>query len=220
MIWTASKLWPGVTAFVLAGGPSLRGFDAEILRGRGKVIVINDSWRLCSWFDCLYFTDQSFYQNSLLRDQWDLKRVINFGQLIYKRLIVTGAPGTPFRNHPQVKQLALTGQKGLELDPTGLRHGSNSTYAAMNLLYHFGVSRIILLGMDMQVVNGRSHWHDEPRPDGFDKVLKYTMLPQYDALVEPMRVAGIEVLNATPGSALACWPLVSLTDVLSESAAA
>jgi len=40
------------------------------------------------------------------------------------------------------------------------------------------------------------------------------MLPKFPTIVEPLRGAGVEVLNATPGSALTCWPMESLEKLL------
>jgi len=36
-------------------------------------------------------------------------------------------------------------------------------------------------------------------------VLREEMLPKFQSLVEPLKERSIEVVNATPGSALTCW---------------
>jgi len=211
MIWRADKRWSDQTAFILGGGPSLRGFDASVLKRPGwRVLAVNDSWRLAPWLDCLYFTDESWFVDQMQRDLWSLDRTINFGQLMYTKTSVNGGYSPVFKEHPQVRQLKFTGQEGLEKSPEGLRHGSSSCYAAMNLAYHFGVKRIVLLGMDMRVVDGRTHWHDSPRPDGYASVISLSHLPSFATLVEPLKEAGVEVLNATKDSALTCWSEISL----------
>jgi len=215
MIWKAERLWADETAVILAGGPSLRGFDATVLYKPGwRVLAINDSWRIAPRCACLYFSDPAWFIDQLRRLPWDLTVTVNFSDVLYKRMLVNGSFRDEFGDHPQVRQLKFTGQTGLEKDPAGLRHGSNSTYAAMNLAYHLGVKRIVLLGLDMRLVNGRSHWHDEPRPDGFAGVLKDSMLPMFQHLVEPLNDAGVEVINATPDSALTCWPYQPLNTLL------
>ena len=55
--WSIPPEWTGETAFLLGGGPSLKGFNAECLRGR-RVIAINNSWELAPWADVLYFCDE------------------------------------------------------------------------------------------------------------------------------------------------------------------
>jgi hypothetical protein len=117
---------------------------------------------------------------------------------------------------PGVKTLRLTGATGLEDDPGRLRHGSNSGYQAINLAYHFGAKRIVLLGMDMHT-DGHCHWRKrtvETTPGDFNQTLRQTMLPKFNSLVEPLREVGVEVFNATPGSALTCWPLCTLEEFL------
>ena len=219
MIWKASKMWEGETAFILAGGPSLKGFDATVLRGKGKVLTINDSWRLAPWANMMYFCDFNWWniqqaQNKRAKWKEAPNSEVGFHDLIYKAFWVTSCP--KFSEHPQLHYLKLSGECGLETDPSKLKHGANSGYQALNLAYHLGVKRIVLLGYDMHIQGTRTHWHDEPREiyQGFQVTLEKSFLPHFDALVDPLKEAGIEVLNSTPDSALKCWPYVPLEDVL------
>ena len=52
------------------------------------------------------------------------------------------------------------------LGKRGLRVNGNSGAGAINLAYHFGARRILLVGMDMKPgPNGEKHWHpDHPKP--------------------------------------------------------
>lgn len=215
--WTVPREWPGETVFLLAGGPSLTGFDPEILRGRGRVIAINNSYVLCPWADALYFCDVSWWKHH--RDEV-LKTFTG------KHMISMGMSGDG------VRRLRNSGLAGLETDPGGLRHGTNSGYQAINLAYHFGAKRIVLLGYDMRVnasqTNGRkterAHWHqghpwnhiDYP---AYERIMKENWLPRFSLLAEPLASAGVEILNATPGSALTCWPMRSLEDILQPQTA-
>jgi hypothetical protein len=216
MLWSVPKSWPDETCFILAGGPSLRGFDADVLRGHGRVITINDSWRLAPWASVFYFCDEHWWQYQMAKNLRSISTVpaspVCFHEMIYRGFWVTSSPA--FQGHPQVHYLRLTGQLGLETAPLGLRHGSNSTYQAMNLAVHYDVRRIVLLGVDMRAINGRTHWHDEIRPDGFESVIRDSMLPCFDSLVEPLAKIGVEVINATPESGLKCWPFQSLESLL------
>ena len=47
-----------------------------------------------------------------------------------------------------IPEFTNTGEEGLELDPTGLRNGQNSAYAAINLAVHMGARTVVLLGVD------------------------------------------------------------------------
>lgn len=216
MIWTVPRSWEGETIFIVAGGPSLRrvhALDLSRLHAHGRVLAVNDAWRLAPKCDALYFTDAKFYEVSLQKDPWATESVINFGQFLYKGLLISGAENGYFIHHPQVRQLTITRATGLDRNPSRLCHGHNSGYAAINLAYHFGARRIVLLGYDMHVEHDRTHWHEEDRPNGFAQVLQ-SVLPNFETLVLPLQNAGVEVLNANPESSLKCWPFVKLEDIL------
>lgn len=195
------RLWASETAFLLACGPSLRGFDASVLRGR-RVIAINDSYQLAPWADVLYACDARWWETRAagVAKTWQ------------------GGMRVTLENRiPGVLRMRNTGEAGLETQPDGLRHGKNSGYQAIGLAYHLGAARIVLLGYDMRLgARSELHWNHRPERQteaGFARTLSL-MLPLFDTLAEPLAVAGVEVLNATPGSALRVWPMVRLVDVL------
>ncbi len=40
------------------------------------------------------------------------------------------------------------------------------------------------------------------------------MLPNFPTLIEPLKARGVEVVNCTPGSALTCFPMGKIEDLL------
>lgn len=201
--WSVPPEWTNETCFIIAGGPSLvSGIPAKRLLTTGRVLVINVSYQLVPSADCLYFCDQKWWQS--------------FGSHV--RAFFGGRYLVTLDNQIEgVKRLKSTGPQGLESDPCGLRTGSNSGFQAINLAYHFGARRIVLLGYDMHVTSGRTHWHQgypTQQPHDFARILAQQMLPKFMTLVEPLRTAGVEVINATPGSALTCWPYVPLDSLI------
>jgi len=220
MKFEVPKLWAEQTCVILAGGPSLRSQDLSLLSNHHpwpKIIAINDSWKLRPYANVLYFCDAAWWRRQIAENAFSTDGV-RFHDLIYKGYWVHGGEG--FTDHPQVRQLPFTGQVGLETNPGGLRSGSNSGYQAINLAYLFGAKRIILLGYDMQCIGGRTHWHDrsgEPPASYFGNVLQHEFLPLFSHLVAPLKEAGVEVINSTPGSALTCWPQMDLEEALSVS---
>lgn len=193
--WTVPPCWEGETAYILAGGPGLDLIELERLKG-ARVIAINYSFLKVPWADVVYGTDENFWM-AMIDD------------VSASALKVTVAPGAP----DGVLKLENTGLCGLEENPTGLRIGWTSTYAAINLAVHSGATRIVLMGTDMRVVEGRTHWSGYPHADTRmksdpDFCRKYLM-PNFDSLVTPLAARGVEVLNATPGSALKCFRIVA-----------
>jgi hypothetical protein len=201
---------------ILAGGPSLPLDIATKLPGKARVIAINDSWRLCPFADVLYFGDAAWWRMQQDMNQRSVDGRVSFHDMIYKGFWVSIAN---FAEHPQVRCLWATGQQGLETNPTALHTGSNSGYAAINLAYLYGAKRIILLGYDMKCQGERTHWHNGPRERaGMFSVALNSFLYHFNSLVDPLKEAGVEVVNSTPDSALTCWPYVPLEEALEDLA--
>ena len=202
--WTVAPEWKGETVAILGGGPSLAPGDVNSLHGRMRVIAVNNAYRLAPWADLVYFSDECWYDWH--RNEKAFRR---FGG--WK---VALANARTFARDPSIRILQNYGNNGFCDIADGVMTGRSSGYQAINLAAHLGVSRIILLGFDMRAVAGRTHWHmahQRPTPpEDFGNV----MLPQFANLVEPLRARGIEVLNATLGSAITCFPRVTLDEAL------
>lgn len=203
MSWLVLPEWCGETVFILGCGPSLAKTPVEKIRGKGRVIAINDSFIKAPWADVLYFCDKATF--------WD-----EYHEQIQS--MFTGKYLVTLSNQIEgVKALRNTGTDGLETDPCGLRTGGNSGYQAINLAYHFGVSRIILLGYDMSCHNQQLHWRERRRPQtvhGFTQTINRGMLPHFPTLAAPLQEAGVTVVNSTPNSSLRVWPYMPLYDVV------
>jgi hypothetical protein len=214
--------WEGETCVILAGGASLGNERTGVYTdlsaiglAQARVITINDSWRLFP-ADVYYFCDASWWRQQLT----DNKLVVNgketrFADIVRTGFWVTAGPDPP--NHPNVHALQLTGQCGFEPNPQALRHGSNSGYQAIHVAAHYGARRIVLLGYDMKVQpDGRTHWHTGPRDNAttFRHTINHSFLPHFKTLAGPLAKRGIEVINATPDSALTIWPYMPLDEAL------
>lgn len=200
---TVPKLWPGSTIACLASGPSLNQQDVDACRGVAKVIAIKDSIRLAPWADVLYACDARWWVNHPETKAYTGPK---YGLEVP-------------RDRDDVQVLRNTGDTGLELQPDGLKNGRNSGYQAINLAVHLGASRVVLLGYDMAPTpGGEHHWfgfHSYSRAAPPYKLF----LERFETLHEPLKRAGIEVLNATPWSALKFFPIVSLDEALEGVAA-
>ncbi len=199
---TVPRLFPGATIAILAGGPSLTQAQVDAVRHL-PCIAIKDAIRLAPTAEVLYACDAKWWAH--------------YGP----RLSYTGPRyALQDRAEPWAQALRNTGQYGLEERPDGLRTGKNSGYQAINLAYHLGARRVLLLGYDMRPDGkGRHHWFG-PHPYVTVDPPYQDFLPLFETLVEPLRAAGVEILNCTQGSALACFRKVTLADALSETEAA
>lgn len=84
--------------------------------------------------------------------------------------------------------------------------GSNSGYQGLRVAGLLGATRILLLGFDM---HGSHFFGAHPAP------LRNSSAAKFKAMASQFRLwRGAPVLNCTPGSALKCFPLADLREVL------
>lgn len=102
---------------------------------------------------------------------------------------------------------------GLSLDPEVIHEGGNSGYQALNLAYHAGAGRIVLLGYDMQRTGGRAHWFGD-HPRGLQVSSPFEdWRRRFDALAADLARAGVEVINASRETALTCFRRAPLESI-------
>lgn len=202
---TVEPIWRGETAVIVAGGPSLTQEDVDACRGRARVIVVNDGYRMAPWADLLYACDWGWWR----RHEPNLT---SFAGLRY-------ALENPSHKYLDgVSVLKNTGIEGLETDPSALKNGRNSGYQAINLAVHLGVSRIVLLGYDMQRSAKGSHWFGEhPNHQGPPLGM---FIPLFAELAPLLRKRGIDVVNCSRETALKCFPRAAISDALAVQVAA
>ena len=199
------KVWPGDTVACLATGPSLVAEDVDYLRGKVRVIAINNAYTLCPWADALYGTDQRWWRwhqgvPSFTNPKWSMNHSQWRGW---------------DHKYPDVQLLRNTGPNGLEHEPTGLKNGRNSGYAAINLAVHYGATRIVLLGYDMQPAKGKSHFFGEHPNRSVSPYASFRA--RFMSLQKPLAKIGVDVINCSRHTALTAFPCAPLRDVIRES---
>ncbi len=192
-------VFPAATVFIIAAGPSVGEVELNDIRGL-PTIVVNKSFEAAPWADILYFSDARFFR-------WYESGILGFAGLKY-----TGATVKRL-SHPAITNLRKHRLKGLALDPTHFCTGNNSGYAAINLAYHTGADRIVLIGFDQQSQNGRHHWHAD-HPVVYQEKVYRKMIPHFASLVDPLTDAGVECVNTSMDSQITCFPKVPLGTIL------
>lgn len=199
--WTVPTLYTGETCAILATGPSLTREQAIYARKHWRIIAINDAWRLCPDADILHACDSKWWHHH--------KEALSF-----EGIKVTLDQNTRFS---KVHCLRHDGVEGFNPNPEYLRTGKNSGFQAVHLAMHFGFQRIVLLGFDMCEKKGKSHYFgDHPAPlqrkSPYDLFIRY-----FESLVAPLNTRGIEVINATPDSALPWFQMKNLSEIAWQS---
>jgi hypothetical protein len=206
------RLWPGETFAVIGGGSSLTAADCAYVRGKARVVAIKEA-AVCSlphitppapWADVLYAADAKW---------WKFEQgAPGFAGLKYG---IEQEPGVTQRDWPGVQILRNTGSEGLELDPSGLKTGYNSGAQAINLAVHLGAAKIVLLGFDCwRGLSGQQNWFG-PHPAHIDSSTVYPVFLQgFASMVDPLKAAGVSVVNASRFTLLNAFPRVVLEEAL------
>lgn len=204
MTWSVPREWEGGPAFILGGGASLTGFDASILRGKGRIIAIKEAGlTMAPGADVLYWADK-WWLEGRPGFEGNLSRLrLHKGKYKVCRFEPKDSGGHDIKVLPQDKKVALS------TDPTKLA-GLDAGAACINLAYLFGASSIVLLGFDMQGGN----WDGRPRKAETNDRYRKRFMPMIEKMAGPLRAAGVDILNATPDSALDCFPKVPLAEIL------
>lgn len=200
----SGKPWGEV--FLIGGGPSLRGFNFECLRGR-VLVAVNDAAVHVPFASALFSLDAGWIRNR--REMVDAFA----GE---KYLAV--APDFHFPSGPKACYLKRDRQgRGLSLDLSIIyMGGGNSGYGALNLAALKGATRIVLLGYDL--VGPNQHWHsgyDWADALGSDELYR-RWAQQFDLAAEELRQRGVQVVNASSISRIMTFrkvPLASVPDV-------
>lgn len=216
MIWSVPRDWVGETAFIVAGGPSVKGWpegkdrkgrpypalagqNLGLLKGR-RIILVNSAYETLPDADFLFFADHRWWG-------WHERAMKAFkGRIVTTSKVVTS-------------DRVLTLQKlkpppALAGKPTHLAMQRTSLQGAINLAVHLGAARIVLLGADMQAApNGRTH-HHRPHPKPQKPGCWDKQMAQLRELAPALAERGIEVVNCSPHSRIDWWPKRPLEDFL------
>jgi hypothetical protein len=193
-------LWPGSTVVCIAGGPSLTPADVDYCRGKARVLVINDGYRLAPWADVLYACDAKWW------DRHD--GVPSFEGLKFAMI------EREYCKWSDIQMLGWSGEHGFEPDPSSLRSGRNSGHQAIQLAVKLGATRIVLLGYDMQPTGGQQHWFGSHPGKPIDADLFACWIRHARELVGPLKALGVNVINCTRQTALDAFPCQPLEAVL------
>lgn len=195
--------------FCIASGPSLLQSDVDVLKGRCKTIVVNNTVEKAPWADILYASDGEWWHMNkgvigftgtkiTLHTAWDL--VEGFSDL-----------------YPDIKVLENLGGPGLEFKhKDAICNGRNSGYCAINVAIHKGAKVIGLLGYDMRFgPNGEVHHHKDhvgrPNPGKGHFV---TWLEHYERMANILAGTDIRIVNCTRRTALTMFPRSTLEETL------
>lgn len=200
--WSPSQEWAGEDAYVIGGGPSLRNFDWDLLRGKNTIgcnsafILGVDIVKICIFADFLWW-----------------KKIGERGTERYGGRVVGVADELKRETCPWLLTMDRT-ETQVGLGTKKLGYNGNTGSLALNLALVLGARRVYLLGFDMKLATvddtPRANWHTlryEPaKASVYDKFLTGFL----DVARElPIKFPGCEVWNVTRDSDLKSFPRVT-----------
>ena len=191
---------------VAAPGPSLSLEIGEQLIGH-HVIAVNDAYRRVP-AKAIYGADWEWWVQrqgvpGFEGERWTCIYRKCAPQLIAARKNISSKYG--------INLIEAKIGNGFTLEPP-IHFGRNSGFQAVNLAIVHGFTRIVLVGFDMQ----GSHFFGEHKPPLRNKQ-SYIVWRQHFVDAAKRLPAHITIINATPDSALSCFPMMTLAEALSES---
>jgi len=185
------EIFKDKTVYVVAPGESLKGFDFERLRGK-NIIVINDVLKYISFASMLVACDTGWHdRNKHLAKNFKGYKIMLAGK---------GRPGWNYFI-----------DQGRTEDKLILRHTRNSGFHAMAAAIKLGASKIYLLGFDI-IWKNQPYFYDIPQ----DQIDKYRNgMHRKDAHLRYFEYyKEYNIINASPSSAITCFPKCSLDEIL------
>jgi hypothetical protein len=199
--------YSGQTVFVIGGGPSIRSTNLRLIHKR-PVVGCNDAFRLGDWVDWVVFADHRWWV-------WNWEELAKWGNRERAIALVPQLLDGRAEKYPWLKILRRDEARfGLSVEQDTCCWNRGCGGAAINIAYLLGAARIVLVGFDMRVVKGEHNWHDHHKNTERDKIYQNSMMPFLKPMSDAMKVTGLQIVNATPGSAMDIFTVMSLEEVL------
>lgn len=207
--------WRGSTVVCIASGPSLTADDCRAVKAwkdqapqERRVIAVNTSFRLAPFADALYACDAPWWTTYL-----SLPRERGIAHLSDWRGERWSASDDARRLYG-VNRIKGRWGDGHSKEPGVIHFGGNSGYQAIELAAQFGARRILLLGYDMQLTDGKHHWHGLHPPNMGNGTNFAVWCRRAVEQAAGLQEAGIEVLNCSRQTALTAFRQFKLEDAL------
>lgn len=186
--------------YIIGGGPSVAETNLDLIKDK-FVIGTNAAFRLGTWVDVCLFIDCRF-------QKWNADELE-----AWPNQIITTCP--TLKDHPKIevyKKCTTCGichHEGYLAQPD---KGKNAGATAIDLAIKLGAKRIVLIGYDMEAKQGKHNYHSyhnhTPRNDVYNRFFLH-----FKKIKEELP-EGIEIINATPDSALQLFPKAKLEDIV------
>jgi len=203
VFWTPEAEWYDETAYIIGGGPSVNDTDLTLLHDR-RVIGVNNAYRLGPWVDIGWFGDRKWIQ-------WHAKEFEQFPGI--KASCNANPTVLANKSYGFIKFIHRGKILGIDKRPGFVAWNKCSGNSAINLAYHLGSRRIVLVGFDMKSnEKGETNYHNDHAGKNSAPYNKF--LAALEIISKDAEKLDVEILNACPGSACKYFPKGELSDFI------
>lgn len=192
----ADGAWKGQRAWVIGGGPSIKKFDFQILKGE-KVITTNVAYLKAPFADIEVFMDFTTFYRWLMLGKYGPGSLKIWNDLKYKVHIDLSG-----RILPGCYRIPTRVRSGLARGIKSVYHGNNVGYAGLQVAVALKANPIYLLGFDFCHIGSKkdntreTHFHNfYPERQPLDVIEGYMW--QFRKLVPDLNRRGIQVFNCS-----------------------
>lgn len=188
---------------VAASGESLTPEVAEACRGH-RIIAVNDAYRLMLFADVLYAADSDWW---MFQDGCPFFRGEKWSTVSAN----VECPAAKKYGLKLIKSRRIV--EGFSLEPNVIHQGGNSGFQAVNLaLVKFHANPVVMVGFDMR---GSHFFGEHPRMPRRDPAKRnFPRWIRHFERAAQLLPTEIKIINATPNSALQCFPMMDLAEAL------
>jgi hypothetical protein len=202
---------------IIASGYSTKLCDLNLLRGRARVIAIKENIEKAPWADAIYGCDGAWWRYRL-----PMLTKYNGMKICWSGSGLGNQPGMIKVDIVKPKKGSLYSDD-LSFGTDKIGGGGNSGFQALNLAINWGAGilhPIILIGFDLHEVHGK-HWYGRnkwPMANNPDSSNFRRWNSAFEKAAVACKARGIKVLNASKGTSMRCFPIVTYEEVIEQCA--
>ena len=199
--WIPPKVWEDGTAYIIGGGPSVKNENLDLIKNK-HIIGVNNAYLLGDWVDVGWFGDKKWIR-------WHAENWRKFPGI---KASCNAAHEVITMHGEWIHFLARGNAVGIDTTPGFVSWNHCSGSSAINLAYHLGAARIVLIGFDMHDVDDQKNWHEDHKDNG--KAPYQRFLSCFGDIAKDAKELGVEIINATKDSAIKNFPYYPIEDLI------
>ena len=217
--------YEGETCVVIATGPSLNKEQVDYVKGKARVITINNAYQIAPFTDIQIACNDDWWEHYWKEDKV-LRELKADKWTRYKH--IAWSCGINYIESDDISD-------GLSTNPSIINKNHGSGPMAINFALHYGFKKVLLIGHDMKFAkdyDGRNkkigstprHFfgeypkHMQHFPQSSESINKngeiIGLMKRYKSMIPVLNQSNVEVINCTPGSSLKCFKMSTLQNEL------